>query len=62
MESRVKSRVRSKEIVLPPEDLRRLCEGNQPVVFRAEVRHSRIDLSVHKEIKTDEETSQGKAR
>lgn len=57
----MKSKVRSKEVVVGAEELRRLCEGDQPVVFRAEVRHSRIDLSVHKEIKNDEETSQGKA-
>jgi hypothetical protein len=55
----MKNRVRSKEIVVDPEELRRLCESNKPVVFRAEVRHSRIDLVIHAE--QNEKTGQGKA-
>lgn len=57
----MKSRVRAKEIVVAPEELRRLCEGNRPVVFRAEVRHSRIDLSVQAERDTEEKAGQGRA-
>lgn len=56
----MKNRVRSKEIVVDPEELRRLCESNKPVVFRAEVRHSRIDLVIHAE--QNEKTGQGKAK
>lgn len=50
----MKNRVRSKEIVIQPDELRKMCEHNQNVVFRAEVRHSRIDLSVHSKYKAEE--------